>query len=67
MIGFINLIKRFRSKDKAELVIESCVMGCHYDAARKYIELYRNMYSDNKGYRELNLKLQNKRIDSLSP
>ena len=64
---YLQWLSRFRAKSKAEAVIESCVLGCHYDAAAKYINAYKIMYKDERGYHELMSLLQRKRIDSLSP
>lgn len=63
----MTIVKQVLAKQHAFAVIESCQTGDHFDAAKRYVELYFKRFEDFLGYNELKSYLQELRIKSLQP
>jgi hypothetical protein len=63
----MEIVRQISTKAKAFNVIGSCVTGAHFDAAKRYIDLYHQKFDDFLGYNELKRELQRVRVESLTP
>lgn len=60
-------IAQIIAKAKAEAIIVSCKNSDQFNTAANYVQRYKSLFNDGKGYNELLSLLKDYRINSLYP